>query len=144
MSRTLRRFSADVVLVLLALWLLTTLAHAQTQGSLRPTLFSIDGGTKTATATAGAATLNKMSGIITTESLVTGIGATYTLTLTNSGALASDMVFANVANGTNTTGNPEITTAKPSAGSIQIVVMNGSTTVPFNGNLRITYIVLRN
>ena len=68
----------------------------------------MDSGTKTAAATSGAATLNKMSGVITTEALTTATGATYTLTLTNSDIAAADLVFVSVGNGTNTAGAPAL------------------------------------
>ena len=73
----------------------------------------LDTGTKTATATTGAATLAKDSGKITSESLTTAAGATYTLTLTNSAIAAADMVFASVAMGTATTGMPVVTRVSP-------------------------------
>lgn len=49
----------------------------------------VDDGTKTATATAGAATLNKAAGKVTTEALTTAAGANYTLTITNSTVAAA-------------------------------------------------------
>lgn len=104
---------------------------------------TLDTGTKTATATAGAATLNKMSGVITSESLSTAAGSTYTLTLTNSDIAATDMVFASVAMGTSTTGMPAITTVKPGAGSVVIVVQNIASAAALNGTIKIAFAVLK-
>lgn len=100
--------------------------------------------TKTATATAGAATLNRMVGQVTSESLTTAAGATYTLTLTNSYTLASDMVFASVQLGSSTTGMPVVTTVTPSAGQLVIVVQNIHATAALNGTIKISYTTFRN
>jgi hypothetical protein len=99
----------------------------------------LDTGTKTATATAGAATLNKASGKITTESLTTAAGATYTLTLTDSSIAAADMVFASLANGTNSTGDPVIGLITPAAGSVTIKVVNRHASAALNGTLVISF-----
>jgi hypothetical protein len=109
----------------------------------RPGSVALDAGTKTATASAGAATLSKSAGVITTESLTTAQNATYTLTLTNSRIAAADQVFASVSLGTATTGNPTITTVRPQAGSVVIVMQNISATA-LNGNVRISFIVVKN
>lgn len=93
----------------------------------------------TATATAGAATLNKMSGKVTSEALTTAADATYTLTLTNSTVAASDLVFASVTNGTNTGGVPVIGQVTPGAGSVVITVENEGA-VAFNGTVVISFL----
>ncbi len=100
----------------------------------------------TATATAGAATLNNAgSGIITSEALSTGQGSPYTLTLTNNMIAAADIVTATVQQGTGTTGNPFIKTVTPAAGSVVIVVGNSTETSPgsFNGTLKIGFVVIK-
>src|SRR5689334_7391063 len=97
-------------------------ASAQMRAPLRAGSVALEAGTKTATASAGAATLSKSAGVITTESLSTAQNATYTLTLTNSRIAAADQVFASVSMGTATTGNPTITTVRPQAGSVVIVL----------------------
>jgi hypothetical protein len=100
----------------------------------------------TATATAGAATLNAAgSGIITTEALATAAGSPYTLTLTNNMVAAADLVFANVQYGTSTVGQPYIKTITPGAGSVVIVVGNSTETSSsvFNGTLKIGFFVLK-
>lgn len=103
----------------------------------------LDTGTKTATATAGAATLAKDSGKITSESLTTAAGSTYTLTLTNSAIAAADMVFASVAYGTATTGMPVITRVTPAANSVVIVVQNIHASAALNGTIVISFMVAK-
>lgn len=104
----------------------------------------IDTGTKTATATTGAATLNKDSGKITTESLSTAAGATYTLTLTNSSIAAADMVFASVGFGTATAGMPVVTRVSPAAGSVVIMIQNIHASAALDGTLKISFLVVKN
>lgn len=101
--------------------------------------FTPDNGT--ATAAAGAATLNKMAGVVTSEALTTAAAAEYTLTLTNSAVAAADMVFASVALGTATTGTPVVTTVAPAAGSVVIKVKNDHATAAFNGTIKIAFMV---
>jgi hypothetical protein len=105
---------------------------------------SLSGGTKTATATAGAATLAKSSGVITSEAVTTAAGATYTLTLTNALVAATDQVYASVWLGTATTGMPTITTVKPGTGSVIITIQNIHASVALNGTLKIAYMLLKN
>jgi len=96
----------------------------------------------TATATAGAATLDSMAGTITTESLVTAAAATYTLTLTNARVVSANcVVMATVANGTNTQGDPVIGRVTPGTGSVAITVVNRHASQAFNGTLKISFSV---
>lgn len=104
----------------------------------------LDTGTKTAVAVAGAATLNKASGKITTEALTTAGLADYTLTLTDSDIAAADMVFASVANGTNTQGTVGMGLITPGAGSVTIAIHNLHATQALNGTLVISFWVLKN
>lgn len=100
----------------------------------------------TATASAGAATLNAAgSGIITSESLTTLAGSDYTLTLTNSMVAAADIVLATVQNGTNTGGAVFVRSVTPAAGSVVIVVRNGQSTVDtaLLGTLKIGFLVIK-
>ena len=102
----------------------------------------VDVGTKTATATAGAATLNKRSGKVTSESLTTAAGADYTLTITNSAIAATDLVFPSVAKGTATEGTPQIVSTTPGAGSLVIVVRNVHASQAFNGTILVSFVAL--
>lgn len=103
---------------------------------------SLGVGTKTASATAGAATLNQPSGVVTSESVTTAAAATYTLTLTNSKIAATDIVLASVGNGTNSAGTPEICSATPANGSVVIVIRNAHASAAFNGTLKISFVVV--
>ena len=110
-----------------------------TAGSL-----ALDSGTKTAAATAGAATLNKDAGVITSEALTTAAAAAYTLTITNSSIAAADQVFASLQNGTNSAGIPVIERVTPGAGSVVIVVRNLHAADALNGTIKIAFAVLKN
>lgn len=98
-----------------------------------------------ATATSGAATLNQGTGRVTSESLTTAAGATYTLTLTNSviDASGAAMVFAKVKLGTATTGVPAITTVTEGNGQVVIIVQNIHASAALNGTIIIDYVVVR-
>lgn len=108
-------------------------------GSLR-----LDNGTKAATATSGVAALNKSSGKVTSEALVTAAGAAYTLTITNSQVAAVDIVLASVAYGTSTTGTPVIGRVTPGAGSVVITVRNVDASAALNGTVVVSFAVLKN
>lgn len=100
----------------------------------------------TATASAGAATLNAAaSGVVTTESLTTVAGSDYTLTLTNNMIAATDIVLASVGNGSNSGGAPNLRAVTPAAGSVAIVVRNGQTVIDtsLNGTLKIGFVVIK-
>ena len=101
----------------------------------------------TATASSNAATLNAAgSGIITTESLTTAAGSDYTLTLTNNMVAAADIVFATVQLGTSTVGNPFVQRVTPAAGSVVIIVRNGTNndqSSTLNGTLKIGFLVIK-
>lgn len=100
----------------------------------------------TATASAGAATLNAAgSGIVTTESLTTLSGSLYTLTLTNNMVEATDLVFATVQYGTATTGHPYVRRITPASGSVVISIGNSPDTnvAAYNGTLKIGFLVIK-
>lgn len=97
----------------------------------------VNGGT--ATASSGAATLNNRWGVVTSESLATAAGATYTLTVTDSQIAATDMVFASVAYGTSTTGSPAIMRVTPAAGSLVIVIQNIHASAALNGTIVVSF-----
>lgn len=94
----------------------------------------------TATATAGAATLNTGLGVITTESLTTAGAAEYTLTLSNTKIKADSVVFATVGKGTSAAGSPAIGECTVSANQVIITVTNLSSNA-FDGTLKIGFIV---
>ena len=100
-------------------------------------------GTKTATAVAGAATLAKSSGVITSEALTTAADAIYTLTLTNTVIEAGDVVVASVQLGTSTQGTPQVVTTTVTANTAVIVVKNIHATEAFNGTIAISFAVFK-
>jgi len=94
----------------------------------------------TATATAGAATLNAQTGKVTSEALVTAQNAIYTLTLTNNQIAAADIVLVSVANGTNTQGTPTVTRVQPAAGQIVVLISNlHASAQALNGTLVVSF-----
>lgn len=95
----------------------------------------------TVTGAAGAATLNASSGTITTESLSTAAGATFTETLTNSFVAAADLVFATVS--TAGTGSPVMCEITPAAGSVVITIMNNHASAAFNAALVIKFLIVK-
>ena len=104
----------------------------------------LDAGTKTATATAGAATLNKSAGVVTTEAISTAAAGVYTLTLTNNTIAAADQVFVSVNNGTNSAGSPQVQSVTPAAGSVVVVIRNAHLSAAFNGTLKVSFMSLKN
>ena len=127
----------------LALFLSSGAAFAQSPYTFRPEALALSTGVKTATATAGAATLNKPAGKVTTEALVTAALSNYTLTLTNSTIAATDNVFVSLAYGTATTGNPVVSRVTPGAGSVVITVRNVDPTVALNGTIVVSFFGLK-
>ena len=100
-----------------------------------------DGGT--ASATAGAATLNHQTGVITSESLTTAAGSTYTLTLTNSKIAAGSVVMAQATLGGATAGTPHVTKITPGSGSVTIVVANIHASAALNGTILVAFQVVK-
>jgi hypothetical protein len=102
----------------------------------------LDTGTKTATAASGAATLNKSSGIITSEALTTAAGSDYTLTLTNSQIAAGDLAFVSVdSNGS--TGLPLAYSVKTTTTTLTVIVRNIHASVAFNAAIKIAFAILK-
>jgi hypothetical protein len=99
------------------------------------------GDSLSAAATAGAATCNSVSGKITSEALTTAADAEYVLTLTNSLITASSMVFASVANGTNTTEGIVVQRVQPGSSSVVIRVKNTNAGA-LNGTIVVSFMVL--
>jgi hypothetical protein len=121
-----------------------TLSKINSMFTEQYTNVSDPGGTKTAAATAGAATLSRYSGVVTSESITTAAGSNYTLTLTNTLIAAADQVFVSVSFGTNTQGTPYVSTVTPAAGSVVIVIKNDHATLAFNGTIKVQFLVVKN
>jgi hypothetical protein len=135
MKRLLLGFAALLTLGLVA---------AEAAPTQRPTYLGLDKGTKTAAATAGAATLSKTAGKVTSEALTTAAAAAYTLTITNTKVAAADQCFASVAYGTSTTGVPAVTRVTPGASSLVIVVRNIDAAAALNGTIVVSFFCLKN
>lgn len=105
-------------------------------------LTSVDVTTGTATSTAGAATINNQTGVITTEALTTAAAATYTMTLTNSYIKAGSIVLVTVGKGTATTGEPAVHFVTPATGSAVILIRNDAAVAALNGTIKIGFVVL--
>lgn len=93
----------------------------------------------TGTTSGDAVTLNTFSGNITSESKTTAVGASWTITLTNSTIAATSTVQAIVRSKTNTIRGAYVSAITPASGSCTIVITNGGTAalngtfvVPFN------------
>jgi len=95
----------------------------------------------TCTSTAAACTVNKQSGVITTEALTTAAASSYTMTLTNSLITASSIVQATVWNGTNSAGQPLVGRITPGSGSATIQIFNAHASAAFNGTIKISFVV---
>ena len=94
--------------------------------------------TRTATAAAGAVTLNSSRGVITSEALTTAADATYTLTWTNAAVAATSIPLCFVGNGTNSTSAPAINSVTPAAGSVVIIVRNqNASAAALNGTIKV-------
>ncbi len=98
---------------------------------------------QTATSTVHAATLNTRAGTVTTESLSTAAGATYTFTLTNSLITATGPVPQVVMrSGTNTGGSLAspltLSSVTNAAGSTVLVFTNNGSTA-LNGTMILTF-----
>jgi hypothetical protein len=110
-----------------------------TKGRFNVGTLGLRGGT--VTGASNAATLDQSAGKITTESVTTAAGATYTETLTNSFIAAADIVLASVT--TTGTGSPAITKVTPAAGSCVFIVQNIHASVAFSAALVISYVVVK-
>lgn len=123
-----------------------TAATATLSGLFTTNSIKVDTGTKTATATAGAATLAKFAGVITSEALTTAAAAAYTLTITTTalGVAATDQAYASVANGTNTQGVPVVTRVTCGTNTVTVVITNLHASEALNGTLKVSYLVVKN
>lgn len=93
--------------------------------------------TKTATASAGAVTLNSGYGLITSEALTTAAAAVYTLTWTNAAVTTASIPLCTVGNRTNTVVAPALNSVTTAAGSVVIVVRNTHASAALDGSVNI-------
>lgn len=102
----------------------------------------------TATATAGAATLNQGAGRVFSEaSLTTAAAAFYTLTLTNSLIDVNTLVFATAhlgsQSGASTQGHPSVANIEITANTATIAVKNVDAAAAFNGSIAVDFLLVR-
>ena len=102
--------------------------------------FRVDRGSVTLASNTG--TLNKMAGVITTESLNTAGAASQALTITDSKVSASDIIVVSQIGGTNTTRAISFV-AVASAGSFVITVYNNTAATALNGTLILGFVILK-
>lgn len=96
----------------------------------------------TATSTAAAATINKQSGVVTTEALTTAAASAYAFTLTNTRITTSSIVLVMLMGGTNTTRGIECR-AIPANGSAAISLYNNNVAgTALNGTLIFGFVVI--
>lgn len=120
------------------------LTEDKTGLKIQTSQLSLGKGTKTASASAGAVTLNQPSGVITTEALTTAQSADYTLTITNNKVAATDIVQVTIGNGTNSAGSPVLRTVAVAADTITVVIRNMHTSaVAFNGTLKVMFTIIK-
>lgn len=81
----------------------------------------------TGTESSNAITLNALGGLITTASLSTAVGSTYTITLTNSAIAATSVVRAQAYNKSNLVLGVYVVSVTPAAGSCVIILGNANT-----------------
>ncbi len=93
------------------------------------------------TCVANAVTINKNSGVITTEALTTAGGAQQAIALTNSLIGASSVLLCQWNGGTNTTANISFVAA-PGVGGATITIVNNTAATALNGTVIISFVVL--
>ena len=89
-----------------------------------------------------AVTLNKQSGVITTDTLLTVAGAEYSLTLTNSLIAATSKVFVSMTGNNISSGIPMVWAVVPSAGSAIIYLRNIHASATLNSWVKLSFLVL--
>lgn len=104
---------------------------------------TINADSGTASCTTNAATLSKMAGKITTESLTTAAQGQQTITVTNTTVAAADIVLATLANGSNTQGVAVLGRVTPAAGSFTVSIENQHASQAFNGTFVISFLVIK-
>ncbi len=97
---------------------------------------------QTVTGASNAASIRGRRVQITTESLTTAAGATFTETLTNAEIAADSMVLVTVK--TSGTGTPVVSKITPAAGSVVIIIQNIHASAAFNAALVIDVLVIPN
>lgn len=93
------------------------------------------------TEAANAVTASGMAGVITTSSLSTAGGASYSITWTNTFITTTSVILFSITDGTNTTENFTLTIA-PGAGTATLKIYNNTAATALNGTILINYLVI--
>ena len=93
------------------------------------------------TEASNAVTASGNAGVITTSSLTTAAGATYSITWTNTKITATSVIALTIQGGTNTV-QSVVFTCVPGSGSATLVINNIGPTSALNGTILIGYSVL--
>lgn len=93
------------------------------------------------TIVSNAVTLNKQSGSLTTPSLSTASGSSYTVTLTNSLITANSLVFCQVEGGLNTTAGITFIVASNSGFATILLENSGVAAAALNGTVIFSFVV---
>ena len=100
---------------------------------------TMDGGT--GTCSSDAVTINKPTGVITTESKSTAAAGNYVITLTNSVIEAADVVLVQPTNGG--AGEAVVTNVTPGSGSCTIEVTNLHASAAFDSAHKLMFLVIK-
>lgn len=103
--------------------------------------FGMDGGTWTGAA--GAVTVNKNSGVITTESLATAAASNTTYTVTLAGLTSGDVFLCQISDLSNSVGSPAIRKVVVTTNTATLTIANYSATVAFSGTFKILFQVVK-
>jgi hypothetical protein len=93
------------------------------------------------TESSNAVTASGQGGIITTSSLTTAGGSSYSITWTNTFISTTSAVVVSVGGGTNTTENITLKVT-PGSGSATLIIYNNTAATALNGTILINYIVM--
>lgn len=87
-------------------------------------------------------TLNASFGTITTVSVTTAAGGSFTFNISNNFHDANSVYFVSVIGGTNSQGTPVVTTENVTAGTIAVTVNNIHASLALNGTLLLGFIMI--
>jgi hypothetical protein len=109
---------------------------------LRVRVGDIEADAGTGTCVTNAVSINRMAGVITTESLTTTAGSTQTITLTCDHIVAGDMVLA-VCDPLTSAGTPSVANVAVSASTAVVLLKNIHGSVALNAAVAIYFLVIK-
>lgn len=96
----------------------------------------------TATAVSNAVTMNKMAGVVTTESLTTAAGSGQAITIHNTTVAAGDLASIDLVGGGTNTRNV-IASYVTSANTLTVTLKNAEPTNALNGTILFSFVVFK-